>query len=322
MGDDEAPIPVTVVTGFLGVGKTTLVNAWLAEHARGEIAVIVNEVGAIGIDAELLSERARTIVEITGGCVCCTTQAELSRALGDLASKTPPPRRILVETSGAASPAGVLRAIGRGGSRPAFALALDGVITVVDASRVAALAGNDLALEQIGYADVVVLSRADVIDEATAREARERIAAHNPAATFVHAARGVLRDPDVASLDALLATRGADLPPSAPSVHDTGGSAIESISLAHDGALDEDRFGDWIESELAQFEGRLLRVKGVLAIEGVDARVIVQGVADRIEVTVGRPWAGAPRTSRLVIVGFGLDRAALTAGFAACAVTR
>jgi len=153
-------VPVTVVTGFLGAGKTTLVNRWLGE-APG-MAVVVNELGRVGVDAELLAERARTLVEIAGGCVCCTTQTELVRALEALARRSPP--RILVETSGAASPAGVLRAIARGAY-------LDGVVTVVDASRFETVLGEDLALEQIGYADVLVLSRDDLVPLAEAEAA-------------------------------------------------------------------------------------------------------------------------------------------------------
>lgn len=308
-----APIPVTVVTGFLGAGKTTLLDAWLRGYARGEVAVIVNEIGAVGIDAELLGDRARALVEITGGCICCTTYGELVRALRELASADPAPRRIFVETSGAASPAGVLRAMTRTPE-----LALDGVVTVVDASRVASLAASDLAMEQVGYADVVVLSRADVCDETMLRDARARLTQRNGAATIALAARGALEG--LASLEALLAERSADLPRVLPSVHAARASGIESIALTHDGELDEDRFGAWMESELARFEGRLLRVKGVLAMEGVDERVILQGVADQVEVTIGAPWAEGPRASRMVIVGFGLDRDALEAGFARCAI--
>lgn len=109
-----APLPVTVVTGFLGAGKTTLVNHWLAGMGRGDVAVIVNEHGDVGIDGELLAARVRTLVEISGGCLCCANSAELVRALDDLAGAPAPPGRVLIETSGAASPAGVLRAISRG----------------------------------------------------------------------------------------------------------------------------------------------------------------------------------------------------------------
>lgn len=166
-----APVPVTVITGFLGAGKTTLVNAWLEQIPRGEVAVIVNELGDVGIDGALLAARVRTLVEIAGGCVCCATQADLVRALGDVASASPRPRRILVETSGAASPAGVLRAISAGGPRETHRL--DGVITVVDATRVDSLRSHDLALEQLGYADVVVLSRVEACDEDARRRAED-----------------------------------------------------------------------------------------------------------------------------------------------------
>ncbi|MCA9573612.1 MAG: GTP-binding protein, partial [Myxococcales bacterium] len=93
-------MPVTVVTGFLGAGKTTLVERWLTELPGA--AVIVNEAGAVGVDGALLSRRVARLREITGGCVCCATQAELAAALAELAASEPAPVRVLVETSGAA----------------------------------------------------------------------------------------------------------------------------------------------------------------------------------------------------------------------------
>ncbi|MDQ3034952.1 MAG: GTP-binding protein [Myxococcota bacterium] len=316
----ETAIAVTVVTGFLGAGKTTLLNRWLGEHARGEVAVIVNEIGAIGIDGELLAARVRTLVEITGGCLCCATNADLMRALADLAARAPAPRRIFIETSGAASPAGVLRAIARGPA--ADALRLDGVITVVDPRSVARLGQNELAAEQVGYADVLVLSRADECDPAMLTDARAALASRNGTAVIATASRGELRDPAGASLDALLARRADDL--GAPRFivlprEVAHAPAIESISLMLEGEIDDDRFADWVESQLARFEGRLLRMKGILAVAGLDERMILQGVADQVEVTFGAPWADAVRASRIVLVGFGLEREELESSFARCA---
>ena len=303
----SATLPVTVVTGFLGAGKTTLVNAWLAEVARGDIAVIVNEHGTIGIDGELLAARARTLVEITGGCVCCTTQTELVRALETIAAAAAaPPRRVLIETSGAASPAGVLRAIAAGGPRGTFSL--DGVLTVVDATRVDALCTQDLALEQLGYADVVVLSHADAIPLNVWTHARSVVATQNGVAVVVASGTGA-----PPSLHDLLAQRSGGLPGPAPAA---GRHVYESVSLALEGDVDGERFADFVETNVAKLAGRIFRTKGILAVAGVDERMIVQGVADSVEVTFGAPWADAPRRSRLVVVGFGLNREALARGFA------
>jgi G3E family GTPase len=314
--DALAPVPVTVVTGFLGAGKTTLVNRWLADIPRGDVAVVVNEHGAIGFDGAMLAARVRALVEITGGCVCCSTQAELVRALEQLASTPSPPKRILVETSGAASPAGVLRAIA--GARHG-AHVLDGVITVIDATRLDTLAAHDLAIEQLGYADVVVLSRADACDLASLARAADVVEGYNGAAFVVTAARGEVSDASLATLERLLDRRRADFQraravPAAQPPH-----VYESVSLALDGEVDEERFADFMETDLARFAGRLFRTKGILAVEGLSDRMIVQGVADLVEVTFGEPWGDGPRTSRLVVVGFGLDREALTRAFAACA---
>ena len=108
-------IQVTVVTGFLGAGKSTLVESWLHGLPRESTAVIVNEHGEVGIDGALLAERALRLKEIAGGCVCCTSQAALHDALLHFAEADDPPSRILVETSGAASPSGVVQ---QGNARP------------------------------------------------------------------------------------------------------------------------------------------------------------------------------------------------------------
>src|SRR5690606_9800335 len=113
---------------------------------RGDIAVIVNEFGDVGIDGELLAKRAQVLIEVAGGCVCCTTQTELVRALDAIATSQAPPKRILIETSGAASPASVVRAVLAGGRNER--LSLDGVVTVFDSTRVAQVLEHELAREQ------------------------------------------------------------------------------------------------------------------------------------------------------------------------------
>ena len=307
-------IPVTILTGFLGAGKSTLLMKWLEELPRDETAVIVNERGEVGVDGELLAGRVARIREITGGCVCCKSQAELSSALAELSATQPRPGRIFVETSGAASPAGVIRAINAPWAREH--LAVDGVITVLDVMRAERALEFDVAVEQLGFADVVVLSH---IDEAAATPAPvdvdavlELVSRHAPAAVIARATAGAI---PVRFLE-LMAQR-----PEALHLRPEGSahSSIDAASMLLDGELDEELFGDWVESALGDVEARILRVKGILAMQGVDARVIVQGVSEAVDVQLGAPWGDARRTSRLVVLGLGLDPDALEAGFQRCA---
>lgn len=310
----ESAIPITVVTGFLGAGKSTLLSRWLEELPREETAVIVNERGDVGIDGELLAARVARLREVTGGCVCCKSQAELVSALAELGATTPPPRRIFVETSGAASPAGVIQAIGAPRARESFAL--DGVITVLDVTRAERALEFDVAVEQLGFADLVVLSHVDEVEKMAppidVAAVQELVSRHAPAAVIARATHGTVP----ASFTELMAQRLETLhQPSRGSGH----SSIEAASMLLEGELDEELFGDWVESALGGVEARILRVKGILAMRGVAARVIVQGVGDAVEVLLGAPWESTPRTSRLVVLGLGLDPAALEAGFRACA---
>ncbi len=313
----QPTIPVTIVTGFLGAGKSTLVSRWLEELPRNETAVIVNERGEVGIDGELLAAHVQQLREITGGCVCCKTQAELATALDELSSSTPRPGRILIETSGAASPAGVIRAIVAPWARER--LVLNGVITVVDVMRVERALEFDVAVEQLGFADVVVLSHVDeAMQTASGVEVEvveQSLLRYAPAAVIVRATRGVTPSSFLELLEQRVET--LHVVPEG-SAH----SSIEAASLLLDGELDADLFTDWVESALGDVEARILRVKGILAMRGVEARVIVQGISEAVEVLVGSPWGDAKRTSRLVVLGLGLDSAALEAGFLRCAADR
>jgi G3E family GTPase len=185
------PLAVTIVTGFLGAGKSTLMEKWLKELPRDETAVIVNERGEVGIDGELLAAHVARLREITGGCVCCSSQAELLSALNELAEAEPRPSRILVETSGAASPSGVIRALSAPLTRERFRL--DGVITVLHGVHAREAVAFDVAVEQLGFADVVVLSHVDNIEmsakPADIEDVQALVQRYAPAALTVRARR-------------------------------------------------------------------------------------------------------------------------------------
>lgn len=314
----DAPIPVTVITGFLGAGKSTLLDRWL-EVLPPDTAVIINEEAAIGIDGTLLARRARRVREITGGCICCVTHEALDAALAEFAESTPTPSRILVETSGAASPAGVIRILTRGMARDQ--LRLDGVVTVIDAARARQRMKFSLTVEQLGFADIVAMSHVDQCDEADLLALGEDIAAFAPGAVVTRASKGRFVGSGAQTLLGLLEARGGVLrvPPPEGAV---ARHRVDAVSLVHDGELDEERFGDWVQNALGVVEARLLRIKGILAVAGVETRVIVQGVSEAIEVTLGTAWGDEERNSRLVILGLELDDVALRTGFAACAIRK
>jgi G3E family GTPase len=310
----EPRIPVSIVTGFLGAGKSTFVRRVLEQLPRDETALIVNERGDVGIDGELLAAHVTRLREITGGCVCCKSQAELESALLELSSCTPSPGRILVETSGAASPAGVIRALGAASVRER--LWLDGVITLIDAKRVQRALEFDVAVEQLGFSDVVLLTHVDELAESPSAPQlgalEQQLSAYAPAAVLARATHGSTES----SFLELLAQRGEALHPLREG---SGHSSIDAVSLLLEGELDEERFCDWVEQSLGDIEARIVRVKGIVAMQGVDARVIIQGVSESVEVQLGAAWGEAKRTSRLVVLGLGLDAAALEADFLQCA---
>jgi G3E family GTPase len=193
-------------------------------------------------------------------------------------------------------------------------LQLDGVVTVIDAVRAEDVLAFDVAIEQLGFADVVVLSHVDEVAAPSSRvdSAQQLVQRHVPAAVVVQARHGRLDS----SLLELLAQRAETLAlPSGGAAH----SSIEAVSLTHRGELEEERLGAWVEDVLGLVEARILRIKGILAMRGVNERVIVQGVSQAVDVQLGAPWEGHERTSRLVVLGLGLDGPALEAGLQRCA---
>ena len=334
-------IPVTVITGFLGAGKTTLVRHML-EHAGGRrIAVIVNEFGALGIDGEVLKACGipgcddADIIELANGCLCCTVADDFVPAMQSLLDRARPPEQILIETSGLALPKPLLKAF----AWPAIGsrVTVDGVIAVVDGPAVAAgrFAADPAAVaaqraadaavdhdnplaevyeDQIFAADLVVLNKTDLLDDGGAALGAA-ISARLPRAVKVLPAREGKLDPMV--LLGLGAAAEDDLA-SRPSHHD-----------ALDGAHEHDDFESFVvllpeiddpAPLLARLQraaeiGGVLRVKGFAAVRGKPMRLAVQGVGSRFRHQYDRVWpAGAGRAGHVVVIGqTGLDRDAITA---------
>ena len=338
-------IPCTVITGFLGAGKTTLVRHVLANAGGRRIAVLVNEFGALGIDGEILRScgipgcEDVDIVELANGCLCCTVADEFLPAMEALLDRPNPPEHILVETSGLALPKPLLKAFGWPSVRAR--VTVDGVIAVVDGPAVAAgrFADDPAAIaaqraadpnldhdnplaevygDQIAAADLVILNKADLLDPAALATLRTTIAAALPRpAALVTATEGrvglaVLLGLDAAAEDDL-ATR--------PSCHDAeDGEHEHDDFISFVVPIPETATPDALLARLATVaaEHDVLRMKGFVCVTGRPMRLEVQGVGTRFRQHYDRAWAtGEPRHGQIVVIGqAGIDQAAIQAALA------
>jgi G3E family GTPase len=336
----ETQIPVTVLTGYLGAGKTTLLNRILTENHGKKYAVIVNEFGEINIDNDLIVESDEEVFEMNNGCVCCTVRGDLIRVVEGLVKRPGGFDGILVETTGLADPVPVAQTFFMDDDVRARAK-LDAVVTIADAKHLTeSLADSPEAQEQIGFADVILLNKTDLVsgDELTAVE--RSIRAMNPHALIHRTERCAIPLAKVLDRGAFDLDRILTLEPDFLDGddhdhdhhnhdhdhdhhhhhhhHDIEGSGVFAISLSG-GVLDPQRFFPWIQQTAQEQGPDILRMKGILAFKDDPERYVVQGVHMIIEGNHQRPWKdGEKRESRLVFIGRHLDEKAIRAAFEAC----
>jgi G3E family GTPase len=317
-------IPTTVVTGFLGAGKTTLVNHIVERTRPMQIGIVVNEFGEIGIDGELIIADEESVVEINNGCVCCTVRTDLVSSVLQLIDRFGDRlERLIVETSGLADPAPVLQTFLADPDVRAQA-ELESVVAVVDACHALDQLNDGIAREQVVFADRIVVNKADAVPPEVTNTLAATIRSLNPTAVVDVAVRSQV------PVDTLLGTRSFsvdNLVAIEPDLlteteheheHDT---SIVSCAFVVPGELDPLRFNRWA-NQLVQSQGKtLLRMKGVLNMRGEARRVHFHSVHMLMESSFGKAWrAGETRESRFVAIGRGLDAASLRAGLAECVV--
>jgi G3E family GTPase len=323
----ETRIPVTVLTGFLGSGKTTLIRRILAEQHGRRIAVIENEFGQEGIDNQiLLQERDEQIVVMNNGCICCTVRGDLVRILRELARQRRDGEvafeRVIVETTGLADPAPVAQTFFMN-LDVAREYLLDAVLTVVDALHAPQqLDTQRLAQDQVGFADRLLISKSDLVEERQLQALRERLRRLNPRAPQLDVQFGQVPLAEVLdiggfSIDDVLQV-DPDFLTQRAHQHD---DEIGSFVFRHTSAFDPQRLDLFMRLLAQQYGPDLLRYKGVLNVHGRDARVVFQGVHMLMGAHEGRPWStGEPRASTLVFIGRRLPQRVFEEGLRHCLV--
>ena len=315
-----AQIPVTVLTGCLGAGKTTLLGRILTENHGRRFAVIVNEFGEIGIDGDLVVDSEEEVYSMNNGCVCCSVRGDLIRILAGLLRRRDLDG-ILLETTGLADPSPIIQTFFMDDAVRDGTM-LDAVVTVVDAAHFPDQAATRReAVEQVVYADLLVLNKTDLVDAARLDDIEGQIRRLNPQAEIVRSERC-----DV-PLDKILARNSFDLSRllflspalmDAPAAgrHDSG---VSSVSLTLDKPVDAQRFQEHLGAFLAEHGETVYRCKGIVHAAGQPQRMVFQGVHMLLETTWGAPWKdGEERLTRAVFIGRDLDAEQLRAGLEAC----
>ncbi len=333
-----APMPTSfiMITGFLGAGKTTLLRHLLSAQQDQKLAIIVNELGEIGIDGTLILEDSPDrILEMNNGCVCCEVREDLVAAIKQLLDARQSGAiqfdHIVMETTGVARPAPIVETL----HSPTLKklLHLNGVITVVDAFHIASqLDQFPEAQEQIGVADFIVLNKTDLLAADEIKSVEQRITAINPYAVIQRSnqcqvetkALFDLGNKVIRGIDTDFKTSFTPLQGSPNDLNRLNPTAthltnISSLSIEIDQPLQQELLLDWFSFLIMRYEERLLRFKGILNFKGQDERTVFQGIHSLFESNVDRPWhEGEQRLSRFVFIGRDLPEDEIRSGINAC----
>jgi cobalamin biosynthesis protein CobW len=324
-----AKTPVTVITGFLGSGKTTLIRHLMQNPHGRKLAILVNEFGSVGVDGDILRSCAdencpdENIVELANGCICCTVADDFIPTIETLLSRPVKPDHIVIETSGLALPKPLLKAFDWPAIRSR--ITVDGVITLADAEAVAAgrFAPDPAAVEkqrladesldhdtplaevfedQIACADLVLLTKADLAGEAGLAAARAAINAEAPRPLpMLPITDGAIDPKVILGLNAAAEDDIAGRPSHHDGEDDHEHDDFNSIVVA----LPEIKTPDEIVAAIQRLarEQKVLRAKGYIAVAGKPMRLLVQAVGERVRHQYDRPWGDKPRQSQLVVIG-------------------
>jgi G3E family GTPase len=323
-GSFAPKIPVTILTGFLGAGKTTLLKSILTERHGERIAVIENEFGETSVDAELLfADGQEQIIELNNGCICCKIRGDLVRMLGELFRRREANEvafdRVIIETTGLADPAPVAQTFFVEDDISEH-YTIDAIVTIVDAVHAnVQMDEHHEALEQVAFADRLLVSKTDLVNDSQLGELFSRLRSINARAPIASVNFGNTDIANVLDIAGFSLKSTLEVEPSflEETLHEHDDD-IASFVFSTEQSFVPERIMRFFQQLIEEHGMDLMRYKGVLSFAGFEKRIILQGVHMLMTSDVGSPWLDGTRVSNLVFIGRSLPRETLTAQLEDC----